>query len=77
MFAYFGFVWPKPASSGDAAGGGPEDEEDGWLGAYGTDKFTFGQMREFDVHVDVVGGNALGDGGPGVDKWWAWIADKI
>ncbi|KAJ9161523.1 Srp receptor beta subunit [Coniochaeta hoffmannii] len=53
------------------------EEGDDWLGEYGSDKFSFGQMREFDVDVDVIGGNVLGEGGPGVDKWWSWIADKI
>ncbi|CAI4217590.1 unnamed protein product [Parascedosporium putredinis] len=52
------------------------EETDDWLGSYGTEKFTFDQMREFNVYVDVEGGNVLGDG-PGVGKWWAWIADKV
>ena len=52
------------------------EEADAWLGAYGTEKFDFGQMREFNVDVEVVGGNVLGEG-VGVDKWWKWIADKI
>lgn len=52
------------------------EELDAWLGAYGTEKFGFDQMREFNVDVEVVGGNVLGDG-PGVDKWWKWIAEKI
>lgn len=54
----------------------PEEGGD-WLGEYGSDKFSFNQMREFDIEVDVIGGNVVGDGGPGVDKWWSWIADKI
>lgn len=53
------------------------EEGDDWLGEYGSDKFTFAQMREFDIDVDVIGGNVVGQGGPGVDKWWSWIADKI
>ncbi|KAK1763434.1 putative srp receptor beta subunit protein [Phialemonium atrogriseum] len=56
-------------------GGGPE-EADGWLGEYGSEKFSFGQMMEFGVEVDVIGGNVVGEG-PGVDKWWKWIADRI
>ena len=52
------------------------EEGDDWLGEFGSEKFSFNQMREFDVEVDVVGGNVLGEG-PGVGKWWSWIADKI
>lgn len=51
-------------------------EGDAWLGEYGSNKFSFLQMRAFDIDVDVVGGNIIGDG-PGVDKWWSWIAHKI
>lgn len=53
------------------------DESDDWLGEYGSEKFTFAQMREFDIDVDVLGGNIIGEDGPGVDKWWSWIGDKI
>ncbi|PKS10149.1 hypothetical protein jhhlp_001899 [Lomentospora prolificans] len=52
------------------------EEHDDWLGSFGTEKFTFDQMREFNVYVDVLGGNVVGDG-PGVDKWWKWIAGKV
>ncbi|EFX03257.1 srp receptor beta subunit [Grosmannia clavigera kw1407] len=51
-------------------------ESDDWLGEYGSNKFSFSQMRAFDIDVDVLGGNIVGDG-PGVDKWWSWIAHKI
>ncbi|RYP64255.1 hypothetical protein DL769_006735 [Monosporascus sp. CRB-8-3] len=50
------------------------EEQDAWLGQYGSDKFTFGQMREFDIEVDVIGGSVL-EGK--VDKWWDWIAKRI
>ncbi|KAI8948794.1 signal recognition particle receptor beta subunit-domain-containing protein [Xylaria longipes] len=50
------------------------EEQDSWLGEYGSEKFTFGQMREFDIEVDVVGGSVL-EGN--VDKWWEWIAGRI
>ena len=58
---------------------GADEDQDGWLGEYGSDKFTFAQMAEFDVDVDVLPGSVTGgDGGaPDVDRWWAWIADKI
>ena len=52
------------------------EEADGWLGEYGSDKFSFKQMLEFDTEVDVIGGNVLGDG-PGVDKWWKWIGERV
>ncbi|KAI1476873.1 hypothetical protein K445DRAFT_322621 [Daldinia sp. EC12] len=50
------------------------EEQDDWLGQYGSEKFSFGQMREFDIEVDVIGGSVL-DGK--VDKWWDWISDRI
>ncbi|TGJ79761.1 hypothetical protein E0Z10_g9002 [Xylaria hypoxylon] len=50
------------------------EEQDNWLGEYGSEKFTFGQMREFDIEVDVISGSVL-EGN--VDKWWDWISDRI
>lgn len=50
------------------------EEQDNWLGAYGSEKFTFAQMREFDIEVDVLGGSVL-EGN--VDKWWDWISTRI
>ncbi|KAK0645800.1 signal recognition particle receptor beta subunit [Cercophora newfieldiana] len=52
------------------------EENDDWLGEYGSEKFTFKQLLEFDIEVDVIGGNTQGDG-PGADKWWKWIAERI
>ncbi|KAH6998987.1 signal recognition particle receptor beta subunit-domain-containing protein [Ilyonectria robusta] len=52
------------------------EEQDSWLGEYGSAKFTFSQLREFDIDVDVVPGNVTGDG-PGAGKWWWWIAQKV
>ncbi|KAK5989732.1 Signal recognition particle receptor subunit beta [Cladobotryum mycophilum] len=52
------------------------EEQDGWLGEYGSEKFTFQQMQEFDIDVDVVGGTVMTDE-PGADKWWWWIAQRI
>ncbi|KAH8673792.1 srp receptor beta subunit [Xylariales sp. PMI_506] len=49
-------------------------ENDDWLGSYGSEKFGFGQMREFDIEVDVMGGSVL-EGK--VDKWWEWVAERI
>ncbi|KAK3369324.1 hypothetical protein B0T24DRAFT_359021 [Lasiosphaeria ovina] len=59
-----------------AAGGAAGDENDDWLGEYGSDKFSFKQMLEFDIEVDVIGGNVIGEG-PGADRWWRWIAERI
>ncbi|KAI2642508.1 signal recognition particle receptor beta subunit-domain-containing protein [Xylaria nigripes] len=50
------------------------DDPDNWLGQYGSDKFIFEQMREFDIEVDVIGGSVL-EGK--VDKWWDWISSRI
>ncbi|KIH87886.1 signal recognition particle receptor subunit beta [Sporothrix brasiliensis 5110] len=55
------------------------NEADEWLGEYGSKTFQFSQMREFDTEVDVIAGNVAGaeGAGPGVDKWWTWIASKV
>ena len=52
------------------------EESDDWLGEYGSEKFSFKQLLEFDIEVDVIGGSVIGDG-PGADKWWRWIAERI
>ncbi|KAJ4268909.1 hypothetical protein NW762_002980 [Fusarium torreyae] len=52
------------------------EEQDSWLGEYGSAKFTFNQLQEFDIDVEVLPGNVSGDG-PGADKWWWWIAQRI
>ena len=52
------------------------EEQDGWLGEYGSEKFSFKQMHEFDIDVEVLPGNVTGDG-PGAEKWWWWIAQRI
>lgn len=51
-------------------------EHDSWLGEYGSEKFAFKQMQEFDIDVEVLPGNVIGDG-PGADKWWWWIAQRV
>ncbi|KAK5631797.1 hypothetical protein RRF57_007511 [Xylaria bambusicola] len=50
------------------------EEQDSWLGEYGSEKFTFAQMREFDIEVDVIGGSVSE---ANVDKWWDWIVGRI
>ena len=52
------------------------EDQDSWLGEYGSEKFTFGQMQEFDIDVEILPGNVSGDG-PGAQKWWWWIAQRI
>ncbi|KAF5021268.1 hypothetical protein F66182_6666 [Fusarium sp. NRRL 66182] len=52
------------------------EDQDSWLGEYGSSKFTFSQLQEFDIDVDVLPGNVTGDG-PGAEKWWWWIAQRI
>jgi signal recognition particle receptor subunit beta len=61
---------------GDEDGVEGSEEEEAWLGEYGSEKFGFGQMREFEIEVEVLGGNTVGEQG-GVDKWWAWMARQI
>ncbi|KAJ2895784.1 Signal recognition particle receptor subunit beta [Zalerion maritima] len=65
--------------SGKGADDLGSDEQDSWLGSYGTEKFTFHQMREFDVEVDVVDGNVLGNAaaGSGVTSWWEWMISRL
>ncbi|PNY18830.1 Uncharacterized protein TCAP_07487 [Tolypocladium capitatum] len=52
------------------------EEQDGWLGEYGSEKFSFEQMREFDIDVDVVGGSVMAEDAD-VDRWWWWIAQRV
>ncbi|KAK4153578.1 signal recognition particle receptor subunit beta [Chaetomidium leptoderma] len=58
------------------AGGAGEEEGEGWLGGYGNDKFSFKEMMEFDIEVEVLGGNVIGEG-PGADRWWKWIGERV
>lgn len=62
--------------SGDDPGG---DDEDDWLGAYGSTEFKFAQMEEYGVDVKVIGGNVKdGETGKGhVDGWWVWIGENL
>ncbi|KAI6785260.1 uncharacterized protein J7T54_006902 [Emericellopsis cladophorae] len=53
------------------------EDQDAWLGEYGSEKFSFKQMQEFDIDVDVLPGSITGEEGTGADKWWWWIAQKI
>ncbi len=53
------------------------EEHDDWLGEFGSTAFNFGQMAEFDIDVDVLGGSVTGAARPDVDRWWDWITAKI
>lgn len=61
------------------SGIGMEDDgdRDEWLGEMGSAEFRFKQMEEFDVQVEVSGGNVAGGEEPVVHKWWAWISDRL
>ncbi|KAL2135947.1 hypothetical protein VTI74DRAFT_6175 [Chaetomium olivicolor] len=63
-------------SSGENDQGDFEEEGEGWLGGLGNEKFSFEEMMEFDIEVEVIGGNVLGDG-PGAEKWWRWIGERV
>jgi signal recognition particle receptor subunit beta len=54
-----------------------DDEKDDWLGEMGSKEFKFSQMEEFDVAVEVLGGNVLGGDGPSVEKWWRWVSERL
>lgn len=63
---------------GEGLGGQEDDEEDrDILGGSAEGEFKFSSMIEFDVHVDVVGGNVVGEEGPGIDGWWEWISQQM
>lgn len=61
------------------SGIGMEDDgdRDEWLGEVGSKEFKFKQMEEFDVTVEVSGGNVTGGEGPSVEKWWGWVSDRL
>ena len=63
--------------SGVSVEGDDEDRE--WLGEGGEGEFNFGQMREAEIEVSVIGGNAgaKGEEKTQVDAWWAWIAQQM
>ncbi|OAA50330.1 Signal recognition particle receptor, beta subunit [Metarhizium rileyi] len=52
------------------------EEQDSWLGEYGSEKFSFQQMGEFDIEVDVVPGSVITNEAE-VDKWWWWMAQRV
>ena len=65
---------------GEGLGSGEEGvrEEEEALGGTTEGKFEFGVMKEWDVHVDVVGGSVTGEGESGdVEEWWDWVAAQL
>ena len=58
---------------------GGVDEEQNWLGEYGSKTFKFSQMEGHGIEVKVAGGNIKGDGDQGgkVEHWWAWVGDNL
>ena len=54
-----------------------DDEKDDWLGEMGGTAFKFAQMEEFNISIEVAGGNVLGGDGAEVQKWWSWIGDRL
>ena len=62
----------------DSATGADDAVNEDWLGEDEKNgSFTFEQLREANVTVDVVAGNVMGADGPGVDGWWDWIAAQM
>ncbi|KAH7374437.1 putative SRP receptor beta subunit [Plectosphaerella cucumerina] len=53
------------------------EERDDWLGEYGTKKFFFSQLAEFEIDVDIISGTVTADKEEGIKKWWQWIAYRI
>jgi len=48
-----------------------------WLGEMGSTEFKFGQMEEFNISVEIAGGNILGDSGRDVKAWWKWVGERL
>ena len=63
--------------SGIGMGDGSDEEKDDWLGEVGSSDFRFTQMEEFDISVEVIGGNVLGSEGPNAKKWWGWVSERL
>lgn len=52
-------------------------EEQEVLGGNGEGKFEFKLMEEYNVPIEVIGGNVLGADGADTSKWWDWIARHL
>lgn len=63
----------KAVTTVDATDNGDEDE-DATLGGGGEDQFSFKLLEdEYEIFVDVVGGNVRDDNGTGIKEWETWI----
>ncbi|RDW59635.1 p-loop containing nucleoside triphosphate hydrolase-10 [Coleophoma cylindrospora] len=60
--------------SGVNMGDDGEDNDD-WLGEMGSKDFKLSQMEEFNIMVEVAGGNVTGNAN--VEKWWKWVGDRL
>jgi len=56
---------------------GADDDKDDWLGEVGSSDFKFSQLEEFDISIEVIGGNVLGAEGSTVEKWWRWVSERL
>jgi signal recognition particle receptor subunit beta len=59
---------------GDAA---EAEDKDDWLGEMGSELFKFPQMDEFNISIEVMGGNVTGSDGVQVEKWWSWVGERL
>lgn len=59
---------------GDAA---EAEEKDNWIGTVGSEEFTFSQMDDFGMSVEVIGGSVIGVDGAEDKKWWSWIGERL
>ena len=53
------------------------DNDQEVLGGGGEDPFKFSLMEEYNVPIEILGGNCLGADGPDSNKWWKWIAQYL
>lgn len=54
-----------------------DDESDDWLGQVSSTEFKFSQMEEFNISIEVAGGNIVGSDGPSIERWWNWISQRL
>ncbi|KAL8832617.1 MAG: hypothetical protein Q9170_004817 [Blastenia crenularia] len=52
-------------------------EEKEWLGEVSEGKFEFSQLEEYNIRIQVLGGNVTGAEGSDVKQWWDWIGSIL